>query len=238
MKNLRIVLTRKWPSEVEEYLSSKYDADIRSNDDPIGQKELRSIFARSDIVLSTVSDNIDENILSCPDSAVRMICNYGVGYEHIDLDACRARGIVVTNTPDILSDATAELALTIMLMLARRAGEGERQLRSSNWIGWGTTSLLGTTLAGKTLGLVGFGRIAKALAAKAAAGFGMKIRYHARNRAAAEEEDAYCATYCERLDDLLRSSDIVSLHCPGGRATQNLIGADQLRAMKKSAYIA
>jgi lactate dehydrogenase-like 2-hydroxyacid dehydrogenase len=233
----RIFLTRRWPAEVEDHLRSMARVELNKDDRALSAAEIAAAMEHADILCPTVSDAISADVINHPASAVKMICNYGAGYDHIDLDACRARGIIVTNTPDVLSEATAELALALMLMVARRAGEGERELRSGRWSGWRPTHMLGTSLAGKRLGLIGFGRIAQVLARKAGAGLGMKILYHSRRRAPPDVEAAASAHHCASLDELIASADVVSLHCPGGQATEGLIGAEQLRRMKPTALL-
>jgi len=168
---------------------------------------------------------------------VKLIANYGVGYDHIDLAAAKARGIPVTNTPGVLTDATADIAMTLLLMAARRAGEGERELRAGKWSGWRPTHLVGSALKGKVLGLVGMGRIAIATARRAKHGFGMRIAYYGRRQcdpAVAAELDA---EFFPELPDLLAGSDFVSLHVPGGAETANLIDAAALAAMKPGSYL-
>jgi lactate dehydrogenase-like 2-hydroxyacid dehydrogenase len=168
---------------------------------------------------------------------LKIIANFGAGFEHIDLAAAKGAGVVVTNTPGALTEATADIALTLILMAARRAGEGERELRAKGWAGWRPTHLLGQSLAGKTLGLVGFGRIAQATAQRAKGGFGMRIAYHGRRRSDAEVEARFEATYHADLGALLAASDVVSLHCPGGPATRHLIDAAALARMKPTAIL-
>jgi lactate dehydrogenase-like 2-hydroxyacid dehydrogenase len=206
-------------------------------DEPLSAEALHAAARTYEILLVTVTDKLPASVFAQPACKVRMICNYGVGFEHIALDACRQRGIVVTNTPDVLTESTAELAMLLMLMAARRAGEGEREIRAGRWSGWRPTHLLGSQITGKTLGLVGFGRIGRAVAAKAAAGFGMKILYHSRHRADEAAESECRASYCAQLDELLAASDFVSLHCPGGAETENLIDAKRLARMKPSAFL-
>jgi lactate dehydrogenase-like 2-hydroxyacid dehydrogenase len=164
---------------------------------------------------------------------VKLVANYGAGFEHIDLEAAKAAGIVVTNTPDVLTDATAELAVLLMLMTSRRAGEGERELREGRWAGWRPTHLLGQSLAGKTLGLVGYGRIARATAQRAKAALGMEIAYYSRRRAT--DEDG--ATYHESLASLAVAADVLSLHTPGGAETHHLVDAALLARMKPTAIL-
>ena len=174
-------------------------------------------------------------MLSAGGRRVRFIGNYGVGYQHIDVDACRALGIRVSNTPDILTDATANLAIALMLMVSRRAGEGERLVRAGRWSGWTPTQLIGCELRGKTLGLLGFGRIGRAVAAKAMQAFGMTIAYHARGR---YDGDGFAdARYFEDLDRLVEAADMLSIHCPGGAATRHLIDKRRLGLMKPGAIL-
>ncbi len=218
MPTPRILLTRRWPSEVEHYLSQRYDLTINERDTPLDSTALKSALASYDAVCPTVTDKLTADVLACAAGRVKVLGNYGVGVSHIDLQACRRLGIVVTNTPDVLTEATAEVAILLMLMVARRAGEGERQVRAHRWDGWAPTRLVGTHLTGKTLGLVGFGRIGQATARKAHHGFGMRILYYSRSRAAAEIEAVTAGQHCSSLDDLLENSDFVSLHCPGGDA--------------------
>ena len=168
---------------------------------------------------------------------VRMLANYGAGVSHIDLQACERLGIVVTNTPDVLTESTADIAITLMLMTARRAAEGERRLRARAWQGWSPTSLLGAELTGKTLGLIGFGRIGQATARKAHHGFGMRVVYHSRHPASPQEATPSAASHCESLEELLGRADFVSLHCPGGPATRHLIDARRLAQMRPSAFL-
>ncbi len=233
----KILLTRRWPDPVEKYLGSRYDVTFNASDKPMTEDELQVAICCYQVLCPTVSDRLTASLFSGPDCKVRLVCNYGAGFEHIDLAACRARAIVVTNTPDVLTDATAELAILLMLMAARRAGDGERELRAGAWAGWRPTHSLGTQVTGKALGLVGFGRIAQATAAKATAGFGMNILYHARHRAEVAIEERLHARFCANLEDLLAASDFVSLHCPGGVATESLIDARRLARMKPSAFL-
>jgi lactate dehydrogenase-like 2-hydroxyacid dehydrogenase len=206
-------------------------------DEPLSADALHAAARNYEILLVTVTDKLAASVFEQPGCKVRLVCNYGVGFEHIAVEACRQRGIVVTNTPDVLTESTAEIAILLMLMVARRAAEGEREVRANRWAGWRPTHLLGTQVSGKTLGLVGFGRIARAVAAKAAGGLGMKILYHSRHRADVAVEQDLCATFCADLDALLEASDFVSLHCPGGAATENLIDAKRLARMKTTAFL-
>jgi lactate dehydrogenase-like 2-hydroxyacid dehydrogenase len=231
----RILLTRHWPGAVEAHLQDRYDVRLRDPDLPMSADELKQAMGDFDALCPTVTDTLGHEILSAEPRRVRFIGNYGVGYQHIDVGACRALGIRVSNTPDVLTDATANLAIALMLMVSRRAGEGERLVRAGRWSGWTPTQLLGVELRGKTLGLVGFGRIGQAVAAKASQAFGMKIAYHARARIAGPAQAD--ADHIEDLDRLVAAADIVSIHCPGGAATRHLIDRRRLGLMKKGAIL-
>ncbi|HYD25945.1 MAG TPA: D-glycerate dehydrogenase [Croceibacterium sp.] len=233
---MRVRVTRRWPDAVEQALQQRFEAVLNDADEPLSQAELAQAMAEFDVLCPTVSDRLDAAVLA-GGSRCRLIANYGVGFDHIDLAAATARGIAVTNTPGVLTDATADIALTLLLMAARRAGEGERELRAGQWSGWRPTHLVGSALAGRTLGLVGMGRIAIATARRAKHGFGMNIAYYGRREcdpAVAAELDA---EFFRELPDLLAASDCVSLHVPGGAETANLIDAAAIARMKPGSYL-
>ncbi|MDQ2641847.1 MAG: D-glycerate dehydrogenase [Pseudomonadota bacterium] len=233
----RILLTRRWTLEVEQHLASRYDVTLNERDIPLSADALRAAMREYDALCPTVTDRIDAAVLNVTNRRVQLIGNFGVGFNHIDVAAARQLGIRVCNTPDVLTDATAELAILLLLMATRRAGEGERELRAGRWTGWRPTHLLGQSLGGKMLGLVGFGRIAQSMARKAHAAFGMQIAYHRRHRAAPEIEAETGARYFAQLDELVASADVVSLHCPGGPETFHLIDAARLSRMKPHAVL-
>jgi len=231
---LRVLVTRRWPEAVERALGERFDVVLNESDQPLSQSDLAAAMSEFDILAPTVSDRIDADVIAGGDR-VKLIANYGVGFDHIDVKAAQAKGISVSNTPGVLTDATADLALTLILMAARRAGEGERELRSGNWSGWRPTHLIGSALKDKVLGVVGFGRIGVATAERARHGFGMKIAYYARGPK--DEAAPLNAEFCPDLDDLLAKSDFVSLHVPGGGETANLIDAEALAVMKPGSYL-
>ncbi len=236
-KRLRLLVTRRWPKAAERYLAERYDAAFNHDDAPITQKVLSQAFDDYDVICATVSDRIDAAVIGDAPRRARLLANFGVGYDHIDLASCKAAGVAVTNTPGVLTDATADLAMTLMLMAARRAGEGERELRAGKWTGWRPTHLMGRQLSGKVLGLVGFGRIAQATAKRAHHGFGMDILYYSRSAAPENIEKSLNAKRMKSLEELMRSSDVVSLHVPGGAETHNMIGLKELAAMKRGAIL-
>jgi lactate dehydrogenase-like 2-hydroxyacid dehydrogenase len=237
MPTPKVLLTRRWPSEVEHYLSQRYDLTVNDQDTPMEAAALRAALAANDAVCPTVTDKLTADILAASTGKLKILGNYGVGFSHIDIAACKRLGITVTNTPDILTDATAELAITLMLMTARRTGEGERQVRANQWPGWAPTRMIGADVTGKTLGLIGFGRIGQSTARKAHHGFGMKILYYSRKRASSEVEARTGGQHCAGLNDLLERADFVSLHCPGGAETRHLLDAARLDRMKRTAFL-
>lgn len=227
----RILVTRKWPERVEALIAERYDATFSDDDRPLTDAALMAAMRDYDAICPTITDKLHAGIVGVAGRQVKIIANYGAGFEHIDLAAAAAAGIVVTNTPGVLTDATADIAVTLMLMTARRAGEGERELRAGQWTGWRPTHLLGTSLRGKTLGLVGFGRIAQAVAERARFGFGMNIVYFSRRPGAQDDVQRLDARYVSSLGDMVAQSDVVSLHVPGGAATRNIIDAQMLGRM-------
>lgn len=233
----RILLTRRWTQEVEHYLTARFDVTLNQSDTPLDAPALRRAMSEYDALCPTVTDRIDAEVLTAPGRRVQLIGNFGVGFNHIDVETAKRLGIRVSNTPDVLTDTTAELAILLLLMCTRRACEGEREVRAGQWTGWRPTHLLGQSLAGKTLGLIGFGRIAQATARKAHQAFGMRIAYNGRRRSSAAIEQETGAEFIDSVDDLVASCDVVSLHCPSGPATHHLINAERLRLMKRSAVL-
>jgi lactate dehydrogenase-like 2-hydroxyacid dehydrogenase len=232
----RVLVTRRWPEEVERQLAELFEATFREGDVPLGQAGLMAAMGEYDVLCPTVSDKIGADVIAGGER-VKLIANYGVGFDHIDLAAAKAKGIAVTNTPGVLTDATADLSITLLLMAARRAGQGERELRAGRWRGWRPTHLIGSSLRGKVLGLVGFGRIGVATARRAHHGFGMKIAYYGRREALPDVAKELDAKFYAELNELLAASDFVSLHIPGGAETQGLIGTEALAAMKPGSYL-
>lgn len=226
----RIIVTRKLPDSVEQELVARWGAVVRAEYVPLSRDALEAALADCDVLLSTITDKLDAGLLK-PGIRTRLIANFGAGIEHIDLAAAKAAGIAVTNTPGALTETTAELALTLMLMAARRAGEGERALRAGQWQGWTPTDRMGTSLSGKLLGLVGYGRIAQATARMARA-FGMRIGYYTRTPNRHGDAEAFPS-----LEALAEAADVLSLHTPGGEATRHLVNADLLARMKPGAIV-
>ena len=233
---MRVLVTRRWPAEVERALQERFEVVLNETDQPLGAAELARAMGEFDVLCPTVSDKIDAAVIGGGDRT-KLIANYGVGFDHLDLAAAKAKGVAVSNTPGVLTDATADIALTLLLMAARRAGEGERELRAGNWSGWRPTHLVGSALKDKVLGLVGMGRIAIATARRARHGFGMRIAYYARRECDPAVVEELGAEFHSELPSLLGAADFVSLHVPGGAETANLIDAAALAAMKPSGYL-
>jgi lactate dehydrogenase-like 2-hydroxyacid dehydrogenase len=237
MARPKVLLTRRWPEAVERRLSERYETMLNETDAPMDAAALAEALRGFDAVCPTVSDVLSAEVLEAGKGSARILGNYGVGVNHIDLEAARRLGLAVTNTPDVLTDATAEIAILLMLMAARRGGEGERHLRAGQWSGWRPTHMMGAEVTGKTLGLIGFGRIAQATARKARHGIGMPILYHSRRPASAQVEAETGARFCPTVEELLESSDFVSLHCPGGPETFHMIDAARLARMKPTSFL-
>jgi lactate dehydrogenase-like 2-hydroxyacid dehydrogenase len=237
MSKLKVIVTRKWPSEVEAQLKDLYDVQLNESDIPMTSDELKHALQSADALLPTVTDALTSEVLSVENRQTRIIGNFGVGYNHIDIDTAKAQGLVVTNTPHVLTDCTADIAMLLLLMSARRASEGERLILQKQWIGWKPTQLIGQKVTGKTLGLIGFGRIAQAMAKKAHHGFGMRILFYSPSQPAQNIMDDLQATRCETVEDVLTEANFISLHCPGGEATRHLINEQRLKLMRPSAHL-
>lgn len=231
----RVVVTGRVPDAAVEKLRAAHEVEMWPDPEPIGREELLRRVAGADAVVSLLTERIDAELLDAAGPQLKVVANVAVGYDNIDVPACSERGVVATNTPGVLTDATADIAFGLILMATRRLGEGERLIRSGQDWKWGMFFLLGSGLQGKTLGVVGMGGIGQATARRAKA-FGMEIVYRSRS----EIDPGIAAELGARrvdLDELLSVSDVVSLHCPYGPATHHLIGAEQLAAMKNSAYL-
>lgn len=235
MKDKRVFVTRRWPEVVEDRIAELFDPVFNIEDKPLGADVLKDAMQTCDAILPTVTDKLDASIFEGEPKA-SIICNYGVGYSHIDVQSAKGNGIIVTNTPDVLSECTADIAMMLLLMVARRAGEGERELRAGAWSGWRPTHLVGRKVSGKTLGIIGFGRIGREMAKRAHFGFGMNIAVQNRSEIDSKVLSSFSAQQVQ-IDDLLETSDFVSLHCPGGDANRHLIDAGKLNKMKETAYL-
>ena len=238
MGNPRVLLTRKWPEAAEARASKTFGAQLNADDHKMSVEELKDAMKNYDAVCPTVSDfQINADILNVEGRKCKVLCNFGVGFNNIDTEAAKAAGVVVTNTPGVLTDCTADIAMTLLLMVARRAGEGERLVRNRKWDGWRPTHMLATKVTGKKLGLIGFGRIAQAVAQKAHFGFGMQISFFDPYPPPADVIKKFSAKQFDTVEAVIQDSDFVSLHCPGGGSNTNLINAERLALMQKHAFL-
>ena len=233
----RVMVTRRWPAAVEQILAERFDTTFNDGDVPLSPIQLKAAFLKFDAILPTVSDKLPAAIFPDTDVRTRLLANFGVGFSHIDIDAAKARGITVTNTPGVLTDCTADIAMSLLLAVARRTGEGERQLRAGQWAGWCPTHMIGTKVTGKTLGIIGMGRIGKAMAKRAHFGFDMDAVFYNRSMVDDEETRTMGARQLASIEDVLAEADFVSLHCPGGAENRHLINAERLGAMKRGAFL-
>ncbi|HKU60465.1 MAG TPA: D-glycerate dehydrogenase [Gemmatimonadales bacterium] len=232
-----VVVTRRLPEAVERELMRDFDARLNAEDRPLGAEGLVDAVRMADAILTTVTDKVTAEVLSAEPRRTKIVANFGVGFNNIDVEAARARGVAVSNTPDVLTDATADLAITLLLMVARRTGEGERHLRNGQWTGWRPTHMMATHVTGKTLGLVGMGRIARAVAKRAHHGFGMKVIYHDPFPPPADVAAALGAEPRAELEAVLREADFVSLHCPATPETRHLMNRERLGLMRPDAFL-
>ncbi|MCU0894469.1 MAG: D-glycerate dehydrogenase, partial [Rhodospirillales bacterium] len=213
-----VIVTRKLPDVIETRMMELFDVRLNLSDAPMSADQLAAALAGADVLVPTVTDRLDARLLETPDCRVKLIANYGAGVDHVDLRAAYARGIAVTNTPDVLTEDTADMTMAMILSVPRRLTEGERVLRAGEWPGWSPTWMLGHRVSGKRLGILGMGRIGQAVARRAR-GFNMSIHYHNRRRLHPDVEAELEATYHESLDQMLARMDFVTVHCPHTPAT-------------------
>jgi glyoxylate reductase len=231
-----VIVTRRLPEPVEAALAARFEAELNRDDRAFGAEALAAAAGRCDVLVPTVTDRVDSAAIGAGGGRLRLIANFGAGTDHIDLDAARRAGVAVTNTPDVLTEDTADIAIALILATARRLSEGERLLRAGRWTGWAPTNLMGRGLAGKRLAIVGMGRIGRALAARARA-FGLAIHYHSRRRLPQAAEATLDARWWRELDAMLGEADIVSVNCPYGPETHHLIDRRRLALIKPDAIL-
>ena len=233
---LKVVVTRRLPEPVETRLSELFDVQLNESDARMTREALGKALRDADILVPTITDTIDANLLAQAGQALKLIANYGAGFDHIDVASARQRGILVSNTPDVVTDDTADMTMALILGVVRRISEGQAMMHSGEWKGWSPTALMGGRLAGRRLGILGMGRIGQAVARRAEA-FGMQIHYHNRKRLRAETEEALQATFWESLDQMVARMDVISINCPHTPSTFHLMNARRLKLMKPSAVI-
>jgi glyoxylate reductase len=231
-----VIVTRKLPDPIETRMMELFACRLNLDDTPLSKPELIAAVERADVLVPTVTDRIDAEVLDAAGPALKLIASFGTGIDHVDLAAAQRRGIIVTNTPGVLTEDTADMTMALILAVSRRLAEGERLIRSGGWTGWGPTSMLGHRIWGKRLGIVGMGRIGMALARRAK-GFGLSVHYHNRRSVPEEVENALEATHWESLDQMLAHMDIVSINCPHTPATYHLLSARRLRLLQPQAIL-
>ncbi|SFT00888.1 Lactate dehydrogenase [Sulfitobacter marinus] len=233
---LSVVVTRRLPEVVEKRLSELFKVTLREDDTPMTRAELVQAMKSADVLVPTVTDEIDAALLAQAGDQLKLIANYGAGVDHIDVTTARQRGILVSNTPGVLTDDTADMTMALILAVTRRMSEGMAQMQSGDWKGWAPTALLGGRISGRRLGILGMGRIGQAVARRAAA-FGMQVHYHNRRRLRPEIEKDLGATYWESLDQMVARMDVLSINCPHTPSTFHLMNARRLKLMKPEAVI-
>ena len=232
----RVHVTRHLLPAVEARMSELFDVTLNTQDRPLSRAELVEAMRTSDVIVPTVTDRIDAAMLEEAGDQLGLIANFGAGTEHIDLAGARARKVIVTNTPGVFTDDTADLTMMLILSVPRRLGEGSRLIRDGKWTGWAPTAMLGHCIGGKQLGIIGMGRIGQAVAHRARA-FGLDVVYHNRHQLPASIESMLGVRYEADLELLIAQSDIITLHCPAGASTHHLINAQRLSAMKPGAFL-
>jgi glyoxylate reductase len=235
-KRPRAIVTRRLPDPAEARLAELVDVRLNREDAPFDAERLAQAVRDCDILVPAVTDRIDSAVIGQASDRLKLIASFGAGTDHIDLDTARERGIAVTNTPDVLTEDTADLVMALILTVPRRLGAGERMLRAGEWRGWGPTDFLGASLTGMKLGIVGMGRIGRAVARRARA-CGMEVHYHNRRPVAAEEEEALGARWWGELDAMLGTVEMVTVNAPYGPETHHLIDARRLGLMKPGAFL-
>ncbi len=235
-ERLSVVVTRRLPEAVETRLSELFDVRLRTNDTPMTRPELIEAVQKTDVLVPTVTDTIDSSLIGQASDRLKLIANYGAGVDHIDVATARQRGILVSNTPGVLTDDTADMTLALLLAVTRRIPEGLALMQSGEWEGWAPTALMGGRVGGKRLGILGMGRIGQAVARRARA-FGMQIHYHNRKRLRPEIEAELEATYWASLDQMVARMDVISINCPHTPSTFHLMNARRLKLLKPSAVI-
>ncbi len=235
-RDLKVIVTRKLPEPVETRMRELFDVELNETDAPFSRTALGKAMARADVLVPSLADRIDAGLLAQAGERLKLIANYGAGFDHIDVATALSRGIIVTNTPGVLTEDTADMAMALILGVPRRLKEGAALMQSGRWEGWSPTALLGHRVGGKRLGILGMGRIGQAVARRAK-GFGLQIHYHNRHRLRTEVEEALEATWWESLDQMLARIDILSVNAPHTPSTFHLLNARRLKLMKPTAYV-
>ncbi|MGC6512156.1 MAG: 2-hydroxyacid dehydrogenase [Parvibaculales bacterium] len=236
-QSVKVVVLRQLPQSVEQRMSQMFDVVLNRDDRPFSRQDILAAMQDADVLVPTVTDKIDAEMIAQAGPGLKLIANFGNGVDNIDVDAAHERGVTVTNTPSVLTEDTADMVAALLLALPRRMVEGDRVMRvPDSFSGWSPNWMLGRRLAGKTLGIVGMGRIGQAVARRAKV-FGLKVVYHNRNRLHEDIEADLAASYCPKLDDLMAAADFLSLNCPHTEETTHLINAQSLQLMRRDSYL-
>lgn len=233
---LKVIVTRRLPKPVEKRLAEFFDVTLRDSDAPMTRAELVETVKGCDVLVPTLNDRIDAGLIGQAGERLKLIANYGTGVDHIDVHTARQRGILVTNTPGVLTEDTADMTMALILAVMRRVPDGLSEMQSGDWQGWSPTAMLGRRITGQRLGIIGMGRIGQAVACRARA-FGMQLNYHDRQRLRPEAEEGLDATYWENLDEMIISMDVISINCPFTAGSFHLMNAKRLKLMKREAVI-
>ncbi|MFB2532232.1 2-hydroxyacid dehydrogenase [Paracoccus sp. p4-l81] len=236
MPRLSVVVTRRLPEVVETRMTELFDVELRDDDTPMTRDELGAAMRRADVLVPSLGDHIDANLLAQAGDKLKLIANYGAGVDHIDVTSARQRGVLVSNTPGVLTEDTADMTMALILAVTRRIPEGLALMQSGQWAGWSPTAMLGGRIGGKRLGILGMGKIGQAVARRAAA-FGMQVHYHSRKRLRPEVEESLGVTWWESLDQMVARVDVLSINAPHTPSTFHLMNARRLKLMKPSAVI-
>ena len=231
-----VILTRRLPEIIEARLMELFNTKLSLNDKPFSKNQLIDAVKEADILLPTVTDIIDKDVIENASSKLKLIANFGNGTDHLDLVAAQKKKIIVTNTPGVLTEDTADMVMGLLLAVPRKVIEGENLIRSGKWEGWSPTHMMGRRIWGKRLGIIGMGSIGQAVARRAI-GFGLNIHYHNRNRLPDVIEESHQATYWEDLDQMLPKMDIISINCPSTPETYHLLSRARLSTLQPHAYI-
>ena len=234
--NPRVIVTRELPDAVMDRMEQLFDTTCTRGDVAMTREQLVAAMADCDVLVPTVTDQIDAELIAGAGERLKLIANFGAGVNHIDLKAARARGIIVTNTPGVLTEDTADMTMALIVSVPRRLAEGEKLVRSGQWKGWSPGGMLGHRIGGKALGIIGMGRIGQAVALRARA-FGLSIHYHNRHRLPAVLEAQLAATWHEKLDDMLAAIDILTIHTPRSADSENLIDARRIGLLRPHVYL-
>jgi len=232
----RVIVTRKLPDIIETRMMELFDCRLNLDDEAMSREALIAAVKEADVLVPTVTDRIDREVIDAAGDQLKLIASFGTGVDHIDFQACKKRDIIVTNTPDVLTEDTADMTMALILAVPRRLTEGEQLVRSGDWKGWSPTGMLGHRIWGKRLGIIGMGRIGQAVARRAR-GFGLSIHYHNRNRVYEDVEQELEATYWSSLDQMIAHMDIISINCPHTPATYHLLNRRRLQLMKPHVYV-